>query len=1019
MTRKLLQSFSLMLFMLHCSGEAFAHNNSMSTGLNETRSIESTISGNVNNFNLCYAAVTSYGVTDVYEQLASVCEYAEQYVNKQMNKDVLKPLKESYDKAKDALEKRNLTDEEVIILKDNLSKYVEDAIPSITVYSEVYEYYMMAMTLDKSGQNKFRELAKDIITAYQTGTITDGVEECSKLERCLRYATKAQSSKNADWTGAIYNRSFEHGMQNWNTMSGYKSFKAQDTNPIWAGTHKKLYAYCDNIDSTKIQVNFYQDIDTVKVGGMYKVKARYYTNSESMYIYGNDIKAKLTPCTSKEPYKEIERLLYVCWEEKRFTLGFVGELMAGEEIRVDSIALTYVSDDMGIRPELVPDTVKCNKVLKEAQEKACTAFLNNSQPELLSEVIEAISQAKESAEYYAQAKLYLDSAWNYMLHSNVYTKEAKDQFMNLYNQMKSGYENGTLSNADCKQMLYNFFQNGFEGFNDQTAADEDTYKTYPILNYIFDAWSLTDTRGNEIYANSNFQVNTWSNEIDPTNITPENSEMIPPFIEYWTSRMNDATLEDATIHAKAIDLEPGLYKMNVLVRVANESGNVAPENFKGISLHVETDRVKENNGIQHFYSDTINVCKGDLHKDGKLDVVSQVFEIDSIIIRAKDNADAHIYFNVKDANVNWLAWKDCQFVKVRNLTFDEENDIALDEEIQTLRDLIARDESKPIGFKKNEFSTYANRNVIKAHREAKDYLETNGAIDSVINNHHLAKYKINEYINALKDESKWITQNADTNCIYNPYFALVKPNFYAPLYAWTITDNSVELPRTGGTNGSSATADQTWTKFANNRKAKNLDGEWNSFSTAAIFQFEKANEFRSPKSVYGYGNEAGFEMPLDPDQAYTLTFQYGYRKEGAKGTVIFEIINKKSGDVISSTSWTPNICVSDTTKTPEVKQIVFNTPEHAGYDNSLKNFDNLDMYEFVVRNAGPKNCWTMVISNISLVASDVTVGVELAKSNPKNVKEEIYSIQGVKVSSLKKGMNVVRMSDGSVKKICF
>jgi len=920
----------------------------------------------VDDFHLYYEGASD--IKDLLVQLANACVYADPYINQPMNKDILKPLRESYDKAKVILAddiNTKATGDEIVKLKDEIIAYTDATLASIDIYKEVYEFYTIAMTLDEDGQNAFRKLAQDVINAYQNRTITDGISEISHLEGWLRTATKSQTSHNSNWTGAILNNSFEDGMSCWKTMSGYKSFKAQDNNPVWSGTHKKLYAFRDNTGSTKMKANFYQDIDTVQPG-VYKLKARYYTNSSTMTIYGNDLKGTLTPCTSKEPYKEIEQLV-LCWDGKRITLGFVGDLYTNEVIRVDSIALTFLSTDLDIKNELVSDTVKYYNKLKEAQEKAYIAYRNNSQPDELSAVIEAIRQAKESAEYYKKAKFYMDSAWNYMLHSNVYSKEAKNQCMNLYNQMKSGYENGTLSNSDCKQMLYNFFQNGFEGFSDKNASNKDVYQNYPILNYIFDAWSLTDTWGYEIYANANFHVNIWSKEIDPTNITPENSEMIPPFIEYWTNSYGGTTLEDGTIHAKAIDLEPGLYKMKVLVRVANESGNVAPEDFKGVSLHVETDRIKENNGVQHFYSDTISVCKGDLHKDGSLDVISQVFVLDSIIIRAKDNGDAHIYFDVENANVNWLAWKFCQFVKIRDLRFDEENDLASDEEIKELKDLITRDEGKKIGFNKTEYSTYANRDIIQAHRNAKDYLEKNSEIDPEINNHHLTKYQVNEYINTLKDESKWITQVGDTNCIYNPYFALVRANYYAPLYGWTITDNSVELPRTGGTNTTSATADQTWTKFANNRKARNLNGEWNTFSTAATFQFEKANEFRSPKSVYGYGNEAGFEMPLDPDQAYTLTFQYGYRKEGANGTVIFEIKNKKSGAVISSTKWTPNVCVADTMNIPEVKQIIFNTPEHAKYDNSLKNFDNLDMYEFVVRNEDPTNLWTMVISNIKLM----------------------------------------------------
>ena len=146
--------------------------------------------------------------------------------------------------------------------------------------------------------------------------------------------------------------------------------------------------------------------------------------------------------------------------------------------------------------------------------------------------------------------------------------------------------------------------------------------------------------------------------------------MTTPFIEYWTKKDN-ISLDDATIHGKAINLEPGLYTMKVLTRVANENRDVAADEYTGITLHVETDRVKENNGVDKYVSKTVDVCKGEAHNDDGINVVSQVFQVDSIIVREKDNHDAEIYFDVENTNANWFNWKFCQFVKVLDLFFWE------------------------------------------------------------------------------------------------------------------------------------------------------------------------------------------------------------------------------------------------------------------------------------------------------------------------------------------------------------
>ena len=907
---------------------------------------------------------------DLLNQLKSTCEWAEPYTKQDMNKDSLALLKNVYD---EAIKQTAASDANYLTeLNSMLKEYVNHTLSSIEIYKGLNEFFIKANALDEAGLLKFNQLAKDVITAYDNGDITDGKHEADVLEDVLRIATKYQTSEHTDWTGAIYNPSFENKGAHWGTRTDISckplenaKVSGDGTVRPWSKVSGTRYAYRNNTASTPIAVNYQQRIDSVP-SGLYKMRATVYTNSKTMTVFGNNLNSYVASSASPDDAKEVEQLIIVQTNESSITIGVNGTLKANEEFRIDNFRLEYISEKIDISSEAVPDDVPMNNTVKANQALAILKFKMNPQPNVVTAAIEAIKAAKESAEYYATALHYYDSCKAYMAKSNVYTADMKAKCDATLATLKEGLDNGSYDNNDIKKMLYAIFQNGFENFTYSNASDPEVYTDYPVLKYMFDAWTYKKYYyDNYVWSDGNFKVNNWSEHVSKTNPTAENSQMTTPYMEYWRNS-NEGPLEDATIHAKAIDLEKGyLYSVKVLTRVLNENNSIAPDEFQGVRMHVTTDRTWHNNGIPVSSTDTINLCDGEIHRDDAFNVVSQEFEIDSIVVRTRENGEAHVYFTIEDANVNWFNWKFCQFVRGRQLKDYEEDDPATDEQIAELWKLIKRDEKKSIGFNVSEYSTYMNRDLITAHNFAKKYLtEKSGKTDGYNNSSY---FIVDSLINILKDESKWITQNEDINCVHNANFALVKNNGFAQLYGWSIDDPSVEHPLTGGIGATSTTAEQIWTKFTN-AGSLDFDGNENTYSTAARFIFDKPNYFCSSNSVYSYGSELGYEMPLDPGQAYTFSAQIGYLSEGHPGTITFEIRNARTKHVVKTYDYTPTTCVSDTTKIPEVFQIIFDTQKTANtnYNNYLENFDKLEMYELVVKNTDPSVYWTMVISNIKL-----------------------------------------------------
>ncbi|MBO4662929.1 MAG: hypothetical protein J5663_00780, partial [Bacteroidaceae bacterium] len=86
--------------------------------------------------------------------------------------------------------------------------------------------------------------------------------------------------------------------------------------------------------------------------------------------------------------------------------------------------------------------------------------------------------------------------------------------------------------------------------------------------------------------------------------------------------------------------------------------------------------------------------------------------------------------------------------------------------------------------------------------------------------------------------------------------------------------------------------------------------------------------------------------------------------------------------------------------------------------------DDLDDVEIVISTQNPaetgSDCTSAIgLKQVSLTSDDETTAIEIVNNQKKVVPTEIHTMSGVKVSSLQKGINIVRFSDGSVKKVMY
>ncbi|MBO4664655.1 MAG: hypothetical protein J5663_09630, partial [Bacteroidaceae bacterium] len=398
------------------------------------------------------------GNEDLYNQLMNTCDYASLLISKPMNKDSLTHLKTAYELA---LTTSNNTNSELLTSLNNVVKtYAKQAQNSIKTYEEIKAYLEKAKTLDYAGKTAFDELSKDIISAYNEGRITDGIEEKAILADNIRIATKAQVTDHSDWTNAIYNPGFEDKGAHWSTITdgNYKPLNiakvsGEGSTIPWSHATGNRYAYRQNTSSSPMSIHYSQRIDSVQAG-IYMAKATVYTNSKTMSLFCNNMMSAISPCPSTDDAIEVMLICVVQPNENKISIGITGTLNSGEEFRIDNIRLEFVTKEIDIAPIALSNDAKMNKDIRERQNAAILKFKMNPQPAVITEAINAISEAKISAYYYQMVKNHIDSICSSIKSNNSSLSEEEiNEFCNQYNSIYVAWNEETLTTEECIEIL--------------------------------------------------------------------------------------------------------------------------------------------------------------------------------------------------------------------------------------------------------------------------------------------------------------------------------------------------------------------------------------------------------------------------------------------------------------------------------------------------------------------------------------------------------------------------------------
>lgn len=162
-----------------------------------------------------------------------------------------------------------------------------------------------------------------------------------------------------------------------------------------------------------------------------------------------------------------------------------------------------------------------------------------------------------------------------------------------------------------------------------------------------DPWTRDFTGEGTVGSHS---TNTWSVEADNG---ADGTDMTTPFCEHWTG--SGGILSDQKIYQTFKGAAPGLYKFSANVRAYSEAGGI--DTFKGLTMYFGDEVIDIQEQAPMFKSGSKCV----LWKDGGFSIIAVV----------KEAADIEFGFNIKDANFNWLAFKETSLLYYGNENAEE------------------------------------------------------------------------------------------------------------------------------------------------------------------------------------------------------------------------------------------------------------------------------------------------------------------------------------------------------------
>jgi hypothetical protein len=287
------------------------------------------------------------GLSDLQDAFAALQSQADAIKNKPMNSSVSNALATAYTTP---TEETTAAYESAI---SALTTAIDDANTSIKNYAAALEYINKASALDADGIANYAsdETVSSVTSAYNNSTLvklTD--EQITAMKTAYVTAVKAQTSENADFTGAIVNPSFETGNTNgWTVGTSEDTGARSTTNDIYkmSGSDGN---YLFNTWSVGLPIT--QTIEGLP-NGTYRLTATVASdNTIAIFLTANGMHNSGVVSTEKGTGVETTLDFYVT--DGTATIGSVGgngteyTVQGGNWYKVDNFKLTLLSLDVPV-----------------------------------------------------------------------------------------------------------------------------------------------------------------------------------------------------------------------------------------------------------------------------------------------------------------------------------------------------------------------------------------------------------------------------------------------------------------------------------------------------------------------------------------------------------------------------------------------------------------------------------------------------------------------------------------------
>ena len=247
----------------------------------------------------------------------------------------------------------------------------------------------------------------------------------------------------------------------------------------------------------------------------------------------------------------------------------------------------------------------------------------------------------------------------------------------VYNNTSSTFDQLVIAQGQIQEVVNNY-KASFASFDDPIDFSESIGSTTSS----FDPW-VRDFTGTGTVGDTAW--NTWSVE---ANNNGDGTDMVTPFRQVWVA--SGSILSDQKIHQTLAGAAPGLYQFTVDARVYSEAGKL--DAFEGCYLYFGDEKVDMQEQVAIYYSGSKSVLWS-----------KNYFTIIAIV---KEGGDIDFGFEIKNANFNWISWKNVSLKYYGNEDV-EANALKLLKDAYTFE-------------KVNEEDYDANPSVIEAYNKAVD-----------------------------------------------------------------------------------------------------------------------------------------------------------------------------------------------------------------------------------------------------------------------------------------------------------